>query len=86
MSWDPKDLERLGRAEEVELASRRQDGSVSRSTVMWVVRVGDELFVRSAYGPGSAWYRRAVRYGHGVVRGGGADAGVVLERGAGRGP
>ena len=26
---------------------------------MWVVRAGDELYVRSAYGPNNPWYRRA---------------------------
>lgn len=50
---------------------------------MWVVRVGDDVYVRSAHGPANGWYRRAVASGTGRIRAGGvehdvtfADAGV----------
>ena len=46
---------------------------------MWVVRVGDSLYVRSAYGPDSAWYRRADRHGRGRIRAGGVERDVVLD-------
>ena len=35
------------------------DDTLSQYTAMWVVRVGTSLYVRSAYGPDSAWYSRA---------------------------
>jgi hypothetical protein len=54
-------LERLTAAEELELASRRTDGTLSVFTTMWMVRVGDAAYVRSARGPDGAWYRRALR-------------------------
>jgi hypothetical protein len=74
--WDAADLERVGRAEELELASRRDDGTLSGFTTMWVVRVGDAAYVRSARGPEGAWYRRALRYGAGQLRAGGVRADV----------
>ena len=86
MSWDSTELEQVATATEIALATRRADGTLSGYTVMWVARVGTSLYVRSAYGPGSAWYRRAVRYGRarirsgrGRIRAGGVERDVVLE-------
>jgi hypothetical protein len=79
VSWDSTELEKVGTATELALAARRPDDTLSRYTVMWVVRVGDGLYVRSAYGPDCAWYRRAVRYGRARIRAGGVERDVVLE-------
>jgi hypothetical protein len=79
VSWDSTELEQVGTAIELELATRPADETLSRYTVMWVVRVGSSLFVRSAYGPDSAWYRRALRYGRGRIRAGGVEREVVLD-------
>jgi hypothetical protein len=35
--------------------------------------------VRSAYGPDSAWYRRALRYGRARIRAGGVERDVALD-------
>ena len=78
MSWDPADLDRVGTATELDLAARRDDESLSGYTTMWVARVGSSLYVRSAYGPESAWYRRAIRHGRGRIRAGGIERDVVL--------
>lgn len=79
MSWDTTELERVGRATELELAARRADDTLSRYTVMWVVRVGSDLYVRSAYGPDSTWYRRALRSGRARIRAGGVERDVVFD-------
>jgi hypothetical protein len=76
--WKAEDLDRVGRAEELELASRKDDSSLSVSTTMWVVRVGDAAYVRSARGPGGAWYRPALQHGAGRIRAGGVDADVAF--------
>ncbi len=48
----PEDeLGRIGAAEEPQLASLRCDGTMHPYVTMWVVRTGDDLYVRSAYGP-----------------------------------
>ena len=50
-------------AEELGLASRRADGTLRGFVTMWVVRVGDDVYVRSAHGPDNPWYRRAIASG-----------------------
>ena len=47
---------------------------------MWVVRVDDDVYVRSAHGPDNGWYRRAVASGTGRIRAGGVEHDVDLRR------
>jgi len=56
-AWSQGDLELLGGAGEVEVSSVRGDGSLSRPRTVWIVRVGDELYLRSVNGPDGAWFR-----------------------------
>ncbi|WP_279616555.1 DUF2255 family protein [Streptomyces cellostaticus] len=42
----------MGHAEELGIASLRRDGSHSNRRTIRVVRLGDDLYVRSANGPG----------------------------------
>jgi len=75
-TWPPSDLARLGGSEELQLASRRADGSLRPYVRMWVVRAGGDLYVRSAYGPDNPWYRRAVASGAGRIRAGDTERDV----------
>ncbi|MBW0253786.1 DUF2255 family protein [Cellulomonas sp. PS-H5] len=77
--WTAVELERIGRAEELRLASSRPDGALRPAVTIWVVRVGDDLVVRSAYGPGSGWFRRAQASGRGRVEAGGVTRDVRFE-------
>jgi hypothetical protein len=45
---------------------------------MWVARAGDELYVRSAYGPDNPWYVRAKASGVGRIRAGGVERNVTF--------
>ena len=56
-TWSQDELNLFGRAGEVEVSSVRRDGSQSRERIVWIVRVGDELYLRSVNGPDAAWYR-----------------------------
>jgi hypothetical protein len=78
MPWTSDDLERVGEAEELQLASRRADGSLRPFVTMWVVRAGDDLYVRSAGGPDRPWFQRAVASGTGRVRAGGVEQDVTF--------
>jgi hypothetical protein len=51
----------------------RADHTPGPAVPIWVVRVGDELYVRSYRGPSGSWYRRARRNGSGQIRVGGVD-------------
>jgi hypothetical protein len=75
-TWATDDLKRISDAEELRLASYRDNGSLRRFVTMWVVRVGDDLYVRSAHGPDNPWYRRALASGRGRVRAGGVERDV----------
>ena len=50
-SWTNEELHRVGDAVELDLASHRPSGELRPYTTMWVVRVGDDLYVRSAAHP-----------------------------------
>jgi hypothetical protein len=78
MNWHAKELERIGSAEEIGLASRRPDGSLRPYVTMWVVRAGGGLYVRSAYGPDNPWYRRALASGTGRIRADGTERDVAF--------
>ena len=76
--WSPDELERIGGTEELQLASRRAGGTLRPYVTMWVVRVGDDLYVRSAYGPGNPWYGRAIASRAGGIRAGGVERDVTF--------
>ena len=76
--WTDDELRRIGESTELELASRRPNGSLRPYVTMWVVRADDGLYVRSAYGPENPWYRRAKASGGGRIRAGGIEADVTF--------
>jgi hypothetical protein len=73
-TWTSDELSRIGAAEELQLASLRRDGTLRPYVTMWVVRAGDDLYVRSACGPNNPWFRSAKASRNGRIRAG------VLER------
>jgi len=56
-TWTNNDLTNIGDAEEVQIAALRGDGTLRPPVTIWLVRAGDDLFVRSVNGPTAAWYR-----------------------------
>ncbi|WP_030616282.1 DUF2255 family protein [Streptomyces fulvoviolaceus] len=77
-TWTSDELDSIEHAEELEIASLRRDGSLSSRRTIWVVRVGDEIYVRSVNGPGSDWYRGTRAHRQGRVQAGGVDKDVTL--------
>ena len=57
--WTTDELDRIGRADELQIAARRRDGTLRVAVPIWVVRVGDALYVRSWRDDGGRWYRAA---------------------------
>ncbi len=56
-TWTSEELNKIGTAEELQLASARSDGTLRKPVTIWVVRVGDDLYVRSWRGRTAAWFR-----------------------------
>jgi hypothetical protein len=77
--WSEQELRRVGEAVELDLASYRPDGGLRPFTTMWVVRVGDDLYVRSAGGPDRPWYQHALTSGAGRIRAGGVEHDVAFD-------
>ena len=78
--WTETELARIGGAEELRIASIRPDGTQRPYVIIWVVRAGDALYVRSAYGSDNPWFRRAIASGIGRVKAGGLEPAVTFER------
>ncbi len=77
-SWTDEELRRVGNAAELQIASRRRDGSLRPYVTIWTVRAGDHLYVRSAYGTGNPWFRRATASGTGRIRADGIERDVTF--------
>lgn len=77
-TWDVPTLERIAAAEEVQVAPRQDDGSLGRAITIWIVRDGDDLYVRSWRGAAGSWWNtaRATHAGH--ITAGGAEADVTF--------
>jgi hypothetical protein len=74
--WMRDELDRIGAAEELQLASVREDGTLRKPVTIWVVRHGDGLYVRSVYGPTSHWFRGAQVRHEGHIHAGGVEKDV----------
>jgi hypothetical protein len=70
-TWTSDELNKIGTAEELEIASLRRDGMLRNLVTIWVVRLGDDLYVRSVYGRTSAWFRGVQTRHEGYIRAGG---------------
>jgi hypothetical protein len=55
--WTDEEREGIARADELQVASRRRDGTLRAPVTIWVVRVGNDLYVRSVRGTKGAWFR-----------------------------
>jgi len=77
-TWTGDELDKIGSAEELNLASVRRDGMLRRPVTMWVVRDGDGVYVRSVNGRGSSWFRGAQTRHEARVRAGGVEKDVSL--------
>ena len=72
-------LDKVGNAEELDIASLRGDGTLRKPRTIWVVRVGDDLYVRSVNGRGSDWFRGALTRHEGQINAGGVGKDVTFE-------
>jgi hypothetical protein len=78
-NWTNEQMDVLERAGEIDIAPLREDGDPGRPTTIWLVRVDNDLYVRSYRGPEGHWYRAATRAGRGRVSVSGNAYAVVLE-------
>jgi hypothetical protein len=77
-AWTSDELNKIGKAEELEIASLRRDDTLRKPVTIWVVRHGDDLYVRSAYGRTSSWFRGTQDRHEGHIRAGGVGKDVTF--------
>jgi len=75
-TWTSDELALIGAAEELELTTLRRDGTPRRPLPIWVVRHGDDLYIRAVNGPTAAWYRGTRARPEGHIRAGGVERDV----------
>jgi hypothetical protein len=77
--WAPDDLAAFGAPDEIGIASLRADGTPRAFITIWIARLGDDLYVRSAFGPENGWFRRAKASGLGRIQAGRREVDVAFE-------
>jgi hypothetical protein len=77
-TWTSDELNKVGIAEELEIASLRSDGALRKPVTIWVVRVGDDLYIRSVNGRSGSWFRSAQERHEAHIQAGGVKKDVFL--------
>src|SRR5436309_2340488 len=77
-TWTSDELDRIGGAEELEIAPLRPDGTLRKPVTIWVVRDGDDVYIRSVNGRTSTWFRGAQGRHEAHIEAGGLDKDVAL--------
>ena len=70
--WTEEELESVGEADELELTTS------GRAVTIWVVRAGDELYIRSYRGQNGRWFHRAQKTHRAHISAGGISRDVAL--------
>jgi len=76
--WTKDELDAIEAADELEIASIREDGALGAFTTIWVGRIGDDLYVRPVYGQKSGWFRGTQVRHEGRVQSGGIERDVTF--------
>jgi hypothetical protein len=77
-AWTIDELTKIAAADELQIAYLRRDGTLGRPRTIWVVRRGDDLYVRSVNGRASAWFRGTRVRHEGHVQVGGVSKDVAF--------
>jgi hypothetical protein len=78
-TWTHDELNKIGTADELEIATLRSDGTERKPVTIWVVNLGNDLYVRSVNGPTAAWFRGTQVRHEGHIQAGGIDKDVTFE-------
>jgi hypothetical protein len=76
--WTSDELRRIDAADELQIAPLRRDGTLRAPVPIWVVRHGDDLYVRSYKGRGASWYHATQARHEGHIHAGGVDKDVTF--------
>lgn len=77
-TWPKGELHKIAATDELEIASLRRDGTLRDAVTVWVVRLGDDLYIRSVKGPTGAWFRGTQARHEGRIKTGGVARHVTF--------
>ena len=77
-TWTSDELNKIRGAEELRIAPLRRDGTLRNPVTIWVVRLGDDLYVRSVNGRTAAWFRGTQARHEGRIQAGGVEKDVTF--------
>jgi hypothetical protein len=76
--WTSDQLDKIGKAEEVQIASVGRDSKLRKPVTVWAVRHGDDLYVRSVRGRDGHWFRGSQERHEGRIRAGGIQQDITF--------
>lgn len=76
--WTRDELDKIGKANELQIATLRRNGTLRSPVTIWVVRVGDELYVRAYKGHTGPWFRGTQSRHEGHIWAGGVEKDVTF--------
>jgi hypothetical protein len=77
-TWTTDELDALAATTELQISTRRADGTLRPAVPIWVVRAGDGIYVRSYRGPSGAWFRHAAADGSAHIQAGTVTSEVTV--------
>jgi hypothetical protein len=78
-AWTDEELAAIARANELTEAPLRNNGTVRGRRIVWVVRRGDDVYIRSVNGDEGAWFRGVQAHHAGHISAGGLEVDVSFE-------
>jgi hypothetical protein len=76
--WTSDELDKIGNADELDIASLRADDTLRKPVTIWVVRVENGLYVRAYKGRSGPWFRGVLTCHAGRIRSDGIDKEVTF--------
>jgi|SRR5580658_3067831 hypothetical protein len=78
-AWSADELERIGSARELQIAVKRDDGTLRRWVPIWVVLVEEQVYVRTWYRRETGWFGQVLSSRRARIRLPGLEADVTAE-------
>ena len=77
-TWTSEELGKIGTAKELRIATLRHDGTLRKPVIIWVVRLGNDIYVRCVNGREGAWFRGVLTRHEGRIWAGGVEKDVTF--------
>jgi hypothetical protein len=78
-AWSPAELQEINAARELQIASRRADGTLRQWVPIWAVSTGGLVYVRTWYWRDTGWFGHVLASRRARIRVPGLEADVAVE-------